>query len=234
MAASRTASASRSTGWTAKSSRSPTRSSRLEGVHGILVPGGFGERGTPGMIAAVRFARERRVPFLGICFGMQMAVIECARNMAGLPDASSSSEFGPCTTPVVGLLTEWMRGNQSSNAGRRAATSAAPCASAPTPPTARRRLPHQPSVYGATRIRGAPPPPLSRSTSTIAWRAGSHRAALRRPLARRRSARNRRAARPPLVHRRAIPPRTEIQAARPAPALRRLRSSAAMEQSRLV
>ena len=85
--------------------------SRLEGFHGILVPGGFGERGTPGMIAAVQFARVRRVPFLGICFGMQMAVIECARNMAGLPDASST-EFGPCDTPVVGLLTEWARGNQ--------------------------------------------------------------------------------------------------------------------------
>jgi CTP synthase len=84
---------------------------RLEGVHGILVPGGFGERGTPGKIAAVRFAREQRVPFFGICFGMQMAVIEAARNLAGLPDASST-EFGPCDTPVVGLLTEWARGNQ--------------------------------------------------------------------------------------------------------------------------
>ncbi len=83
---------------------------RLEGVHGILVPGGFGERGTEGKIAAVRFARERLVPFLGICFGMQMAVIEAARHLAGLTDASSS-EFGPCATPVVGLLTEWQRGN---------------------------------------------------------------------------------------------------------------------------
>ncbi len=89
----------------------PDAVSRLEGVHGILVPGGFGERGTPGMIAAVRFARERRVPFFGICFGMQMAVIECARNMAQLEDASST-EFGPCETPVVGLLTEWARGNE--------------------------------------------------------------------------------------------------------------------------
>jgi CTP synthase len=84
---------------------------RLEDVHGILVPGGFGERGTEGKIAAVRFARERRVPFFGICFGMQMAVIETARNLAGLPDASST-EFGPCDTPVVGLLTEWARGNE--------------------------------------------------------------------------------------------------------------------------
>ncbi len=84
---------------------------RLEGVHGILVPGGFGERGTEGKIEAVRFARERRVPFFGICFGMQMAVIETARHLAGL-NTASSSEFGPCPVPVVGLLTEWARGNQ--------------------------------------------------------------------------------------------------------------------------
>jgi CTP synthase len=83
---------------------------RLEGVHGILVPGGFGERGTPGKIEAVRFAREKNVPFFGICFGMQMAVIEAARNLAGLRCASST-EFGPCDEPVVGLLTEWARGN---------------------------------------------------------------------------------------------------------------------------
>jgi CTP synthase len=89
----------------------PDAVTQLEDVHGILVPGGFGERGTEGKIAAVRFARERRVPFFGICFGMQMAVIECARNLAGLPDASST-EFGPCGDPVVGLLTEWARGNE--------------------------------------------------------------------------------------------------------------------------
>jgi CTP synthase len=89
----------------------PDAVNRLEDVHGILVPGGFGERGTEGKIAAVRFARERKIPFLGICFGMQMAVIECARNLAGLPDASTT-EFGPCDDPVVGLLTEWARGNE--------------------------------------------------------------------------------------------------------------------------
>ena len=82
----------------------------LEGVHGILVPGGFGERGSEGKIAAVRFARERDVPYFGICFGMQMAVIEAARSLADLPKASST-EFGPSSEPVVGLLTEWMRGN---------------------------------------------------------------------------------------------------------------------------
>ena len=84
---------------------------RLENVHGILVPGGFGERGTEGKIEAVRFARERKLPFFGICFGMQMAVIEAARNLAGLSGASST-EFGPCENPVVGLLTEWTRGNE--------------------------------------------------------------------------------------------------------------------------
>ncbi len=83
---------------------------RLEGVHGILVPGGFGERGTQGKIEAVRFARERKVPFLGICFGMQMAVIEAARNLAGIADASSS-EFPDCGTAVVGLIKEWSHGN---------------------------------------------------------------------------------------------------------------------------
>ncbi len=90
---------------------SPDAVARLEDVHGILVPGGFGERGTEGKIAAVRFARERRIPFFGICFGMQMAVIECARNLANLPDASTT-EFGACADPVVGLLTEWARGNE--------------------------------------------------------------------------------------------------------------------------
>jgi CTP synthase len=84
---------------------------RLEGVHGILVPGGFGERGTEGKIEAVRFAREKKVPFFGICFGMQMAVIEAARNQVGLKSASST-EFGPTPEPVVGLLTEWSRGNE--------------------------------------------------------------------------------------------------------------------------
>ncbi len=82
----------------------------LEGVNGILVPGGFGERGTEGKISAVTFAREHRVPYFGICFGMQMAVIEAARNLAGIPGACSS-EFGACEEPVVGLLTEWMHGN---------------------------------------------------------------------------------------------------------------------------
>jgi len=84
---------------------------RLEGVHAILVPGGFGERGSEGKIEAARFARERQVPYFGICFGMQMAVIEAARHLALLPGAGST-EFGPCEHPVIGLMTEWMRGNE--------------------------------------------------------------------------------------------------------------------------
>jgi CTP synthase len=83
---------------------------RLQGVHGILVPGGFGERGAEGKIAAARFAREHKIPYFGICFGMQMAVVEAARNLAGIPEAGST-EFGPCAAPVIGLMTEWMRGN---------------------------------------------------------------------------------------------------------------------------
>ena len=83
----------------------------LEHVNGILVPGGFGQRGAEGKIKAARFAREREVPYFGICFGMQMAVIEAARNLANIPDANST-EFGPAKEPLVGLLTEWMHGNE--------------------------------------------------------------------------------------------------------------------------
>ena len=83
----------------------------LENVDGILVPGGFGERGSEGKILAARFARTRGVPYFGICFGMQMAVIEAARDLVGL-EGAGSTEFGPCAEPVVGLMTEWMRGNE--------------------------------------------------------------------------------------------------------------------------
>ncbi|MBK6581723.1 MAG: CTP synthase [Gammaproteobacteria bacterium] len=79
----------------------------LEGVDAILVPGGFGERGVEGKIATVRYAREQRIPYLGICLGLQVAVIEFARNIAGLT-AANSTEFNPATPhPVVALITEW-------------------------------------------------------------------------------------------------------------------------------
>lgn len=83
----------------------------LEDVHAILVPGGFGQRGTEGKIKAVQFARERKIPYFGICFGMQMAVIESCRHVLGLSKASST-EFGATEEPVVGLMTEWVKGNE--------------------------------------------------------------------------------------------------------------------------
>ena len=79
----------------------------LTDVDGILVPGGFGDRGTEGKIATVKFARENRVPYLGICLGMQVAVIEYARHLAGLADANSSELKAGCAHPVIGLITEW-------------------------------------------------------------------------------------------------------------------------------
>ena len=82
----------------------------LDGVDGVLVPGGFGKRGAEGKVGVVRFARERGVPYFGICFGMQMAVLEMARNLAGIA-AAGSTEFGPCDEPVIGVMTEWMRGD---------------------------------------------------------------------------------------------------------------------------
>jgi CTP synthase len=83
----------------------------LEGVNGIILPGGFGERGARGKMRAARFARERKVPCFGICYGMQLAVVEAARNLAGI-DTATTSEFGPSDDPVVGLMSEWTRGNE--------------------------------------------------------------------------------------------------------------------------
>src|ERR1700758_4843208 len=88
----------------------------LEHVDGILVPGGFGQRGAEGKIRAAQFARERRVPYFGICFGMQMAVIEAARNLCGI-EAANSTEFVATPEPVVGLMTEWMKGNELQKRG---------------------------------------------------------------------------------------------------------------------
>ena len=88
----------------------------LEHVDGILVPGGFGQRGSEGKIRAAQFARERHVPYFGICFGMQMAVVEAARNLCGIAEANSS-EFGATSEPVVGLMTEWLKGNELQKRG---------------------------------------------------------------------------------------------------------------------
>ncbi|ODR94375.1 CTP synthetase [Methyloceanibacter stevinii] len=83
----------------------------LENVNGILVPGGFGERGAEGKILAARYARQRKFPYFGICFGMQMAVLEVARDLAGI-EAASSTEFGPTDEALIGLMTEWMKGDE--------------------------------------------------------------------------------------------------------------------------
>ncbi|RIJ28111.1 CTP synthase [Henriciella mobilis] len=83
----------------------------LEGVHGVLLPGGFGERGAHGKMRAARFARERGIPCFGICYGMQLSVVEAARHLAGMKGASTT-EFGPTDVPVVGLIEEWTKGNQ--------------------------------------------------------------------------------------------------------------------------
>jgi CTP synthase len=88
----------------------------LEHVNGILVPGGFGQRGAEGKIRAAQFARERHVPYFGICFGMQMAVVEAARNLCGIAEANST-EFGTTPEPVVGLMTEWLKGNELQQRG---------------------------------------------------------------------------------------------------------------------
>ena len=85
--------------------------SALKDVSGILIPGGFGKRGSEGKIAAIKYARLNNIPFFGICFGMQMAIIEAARNLLNIKDASSS-EFGNNCTPVVGLLEEWQKGKE--------------------------------------------------------------------------------------------------------------------------
>ncbi len=84
----------------------------LEGVHGIILPGGFGERGAHGKMRAARFARERNVPCFGICYGMQMAVIEAARNLAGLEDANTTENDPETKHPLVGLMEEWTQGNE--------------------------------------------------------------------------------------------------------------------------
>lgn len=89
-----------------------TPASKFESVHAILVPGGFGERGAEGKIKAAQYAREHKIPYFGICYGMQMAVIEGCRNLAGMPNAGTS-EFGSYDPNVVGLMTEWTRGNET-------------------------------------------------------------------------------------------------------------------------
>ena len=123
---------------------------QLENVHAILVPGGFGERGAEGKIAAARFARVHRIPYFGICFGMQMAVIETLRSLGGMPKATSS-EFGPCANPVVGLMKEWLKEgelqsrNEKSDLGGTMRLGSYDAVLAPDSKAA--------AIYGATNIK---------------------------------------------------------------------------------
>ena len=188
----------------------------LEHVNGILVPGGFGQRGAEGKIRAAQFARERDVPYFGICFGMQMAVIEAARNLVGIEEANST-EFGPTSEPLVGLMTEWLRGNELEKrveARRSRRHHAARRLSG----GAEARQPGVGSLWRRDRDFGAPPPSL-RGQHRLQGPARTARPALLRPVARRRAAGDRRIRGPSLVHRRAIPPRAEVAPVRAAPAV---------------
>ncbi len=198
-------------------------STHLEDVHGILVPGGFGQRGAEGKILAARFARERKIPYFGICFGMQMAVIEATRSLAGVPDANST-EFGPCAEPVVGLLTEWMRGNalEQRLARRRSRRhDAARCLSgaAEARNEDRRDLRRH-------RDLGAASSPL-RGQYGLSREARGSRHGVFGTVARRAPARDDRTRRPSLVHRCPVPSRTEVAPLRAASALRELRGGGA-------
>ena len=129
----------------------------LENVDGILVPGGFGERGVEGKIEAVKFARERKVPFFGICYGLHMAVIEAARDLAGL-EGAGTTENGTPKHPVIGLMTEWTKGNQRetrSADGDLGGTMRLGAYTAILSPGSRVA-----EAYGTTEISGAPSSPL--------------------------------------------------------------------------
>ena len=187
----------------------------LEHVNGILVPGGFGQRGTEGKIRAAQFARERQVPYFGICFGMQMAVIEAARNLCGIEDANST-EFGTTPEPVVGLMTEWMKGNELHTRGMDGDLGGTMRLGA-YPALLQRGSRVSQIYHGATRNFRAPPPPL-RGEYRLQGPARAARHAFFRHVARRAIAGDDRIRGSSLVHRRAVPSRAQVAAVRAAPA----------------
>ena len=187
----------------------------LEHVDGILVPGGFGQRGAEGKIRAAQFARERHVPYFGICFGMQMAVIEAARNLCGIEQANST-EFVATSEPVVGLMTEWMKGNELQKRGIGSDLGGTMRLGAY--PAVLQRGCRVAEIYHAAEDFRAPPPPL-RGQHRLQGPSGPARHAFFRHVARRYFAGNHRIRRSSLVHRRAIPSRAEIAAVRAASAV---------------
>ena len=190
----------------------------LEHVNGILVPGGFGQRGAEGKIQAAQFARERNVPYFGICFGMQMAVVEAARNLCGIEEANST-EFGPTPEPVVGLMTEWLKGNELQKRAADGDLGGTMRLGAYEAMLARGS--RVADIYGTTDISERH---RHRYEVNTAYKrpARAARHALLRHVARRHPAGDHRIRRPSLVHRRAVPPRAEIAAVRAAPAVRLL------------
>ena len=188
----------------------------LEHVNGILVPGGFGQRGAEGKIRAAQFARERDVPYFGICFGMQMAVIEAARNLVGIEQANST-EFGPTREPLVGLMTEWLRGNElekRSKAGDLGGTMRLGAY-----PAVLKRGSRVSQVYGgATEISERHRHRYEVNTA-YKDRLEQHGLKFSGLVARWRVAGDRRIRGSSLVHRRAIPSRTEVAALRTASAV---------------
>ena len=191
----------------------------LEHVNGILVPGGFGQRGAEGKIRAAQFARERDVPYFGICFGMQMAVIEAARNLAGIEDANST-EFG---------ADEGAGGRPDDRVAQGQCAGEAPGQRRSRRHDAARRLSGgaQSRKQGGGDLRlnrnlRAAPPSL-RGEHRLQGPARAARHALLRHVAGRRAARDHRIRRPPVVHRRAVSSRAEVAAVRAAPAVRLVR-----------
>ena len=187
----------------------------LEHVDGILVPGGFGQRGAEGKIRAAQFARERQVPYFGICFGMQMAVIEAARNLCGIEEANST-EFGATREPVVGLMTEWMKGNALEKRGSRGRPRRHDAAWRLSG-NARSRQHDRRYLSGDGNLRAAPP--SLRGQYRLQGPPGAARHAVFRHVAGRTAAGNHRIFQPSLVHRGAIPSRTEVAAVCAAPAV---------------
>ena len=188
----------------------------LEHVNGILVPGGFGQRGAEGKIRAARFARERHVPYFGICFGMQMAVVEAARNLCGIEQANST-EFGP-TTGAGGRPDDRMAQGQRVAAAHGRRRSRRHHAARRLSGGAHARQPGRADLRQDGNLR-APPPPL-RGQHHLQGPARAARHALLRHVAGRHPAGDHRIRGSSLVHRRAIPSRAEIAAVRAASAVR--------------
>ena len=197
----------------------------LEAFHAILVPGGFGERGTEGKINAAHFAREKKIPYLGICLGMQMAVIEAARNLARLTNAGSEEfdhEAGEKRfTPVVYHLKEWVQGNHTVARKTDDAKGGTMRLGAYTANLKDGSA--VAGIYGTTVIEERH---RHRYEVDIQYRdqLESLRPDLFRHVPRRQTARDRRGQGPPLVHRRPVPPGTEVETLRAASAVRGFRA----------